>query len=225
MAAVPRSREPFTLAPTALAAVLVFGGVAACNRDQPASMRAAPGAKSGAVTIHEPAKLTSIEAPGKTDSLGRTLRVACVTCHSVRDAGAGGRFPERASDLHEFHVGLVVDHGKLPCLSCHVDRAGGVPKLHLADGTEITTADAMRLCGQCHGPKLATYQRGAHGGMNGYWDLSKGGRLRNHCVDCHDPHLPAFQPSRPVLPPRDRGVLQGGHEGPSDDRTGEGHHG
>lgn len=188
-------------------------------------MQPAPSAKVGLVKTHEPPKLTSIEAPDKTDNLGRTLRVACVTCHSVRDAGAGARFPESADRLREFHVGLVVKHGNLPCLSCHVDRAGGVPKLHLADGTEFETGDTMRLCAQCHGPKFTMYQRGAHGGMNGYWDLSRGGRFRNHCVDCHDPHFPAFQPSRPVLPPRDRGVVQDGHHPASDEPTGDPHHG
>jgi hypothetical protein len=179
----------------------------ACNRDQPDVLQPRPSPeRAGIVTIHEPLKLTSVEVPGKTDGAGRPLRVACVTCHAVRDAGAGARFPERAADLKEFHAGLVVDHGKLACTSCHVDRAGGPPRLHLADGSELATSEAMRLCGQCHGGKLSQYERGAHGGMTGHWDLSRGGRTRNHCVDCHDPHYPPFQPSRPVLPPRDRGL-------------------
>ncbi len=181
--------------------------LAACNRDQPDELQPRPsGTQVGIVTIHESPKLTSVEVPGKTDGAGRPLRVACVTCHAVRDAGGGGHFPERAADLREFHVGLVVDHGKLACTSCHVDRVGGAPKLHLSDGTELATSEAMRLCGQCHGSKLTQYERGAHGGMTGHWDLSRGGRTRNHCVDCHDPHVPPFQPSRPVLPPRDRGL-------------------
>ena len=40
--------------------------------------------------------------------------------------------------------------------------------------------------------------------MNGHWDLTKGGRLRNNCVNCHDPHHPAYPLVQPVLPPRDR---------------------
>jgi hypothetical protein len=193
-----------------LALVLMSAGIA-CTRDEPFAPQPAPSAKIGAVVIHEPAKLTSIETQ-KTDNAGRQLRVACVTCHSLREQKP--HFPERAENLREFHVGLKVEHGKLACTACHVDRAGGVAKLHLADGTELATADTMRLCAQCHGPKFSQYEHGAHGGMNGYWDLSRGDRLRNHCVDCHDPHFPAFQPSRPVLPPKDRGALQsvGSHE-------------
>ncbi|MFO0739654.1 MAG: hypothetical protein U0270_27395 [Labilithrix sp.] len=159
------------------------------------------GERTHAVEIHASPKLTSIES-SMVDGLGRPVRVACVTCHGVRDAGPG--FPESASSLQAFHAGLTVQHGALACGACHAARVGGTPMLHLADGTEVGTADAMRLCAQCHGPKYQDYLHGSHGGMNGYWDLSRGPRLRNHCVDCHDPHVPKFQPSRPVLPPKDR---------------------
>lgn len=179
--------------------------VAACGRDEPLTFAPAPSASaSGPVVIHDPPKLTSIET-GKLDSHGRELRVACTTCHGVRDAGAP--FPEQAADLREFHNGLVVDHGALGCQSCHVAFGGGEPRLRLADGTTVATRDAMSLCAQCHGKKHSDYKRGVHGGMSGYWDLSRGPRLRNHCVDCHDPHVPKYQPSRPVLPPRDRGPV------------------
>ena len=64
--------------------------------------------------------------------------------------------------------------------------------------------EAMQLCAQCHGPQTRDYRRGSHGGMQGYWDLSRGDRVRNHCVDCHDPHAPAFPRFTPLPPPRDR---------------------
>jgi len=62
----------------------------------------------------------------------------------------------------------------------------------------------MTLCSQCHGPQRRDYNMGLHGGMNGYWDLTKGGRTRNTCINCHDPHAPAFPLVMPVLPPKDR---------------------
>jgi hypothetical protein len=62
----------------------------------------------------------------------------------------------------------------------------------------------MDLCGQCHGPQARDYAHGAHGGMTGYWDLSRGPRERNNCIDCHDPHAPAFPKVRPVFAPKDR---------------------
>ena len=69
--------------------------------------------------------------------------------------------------------------------------------------------EALTLCSQCHGPQRRDYDHGAHGGMTGYWDRSRGGRQRNHCVDCHDPHQPAYVGGLPVPAARDRfGAVQ-----------------
>jgi nitrate reductase cytochrome c-type subunit len=62
------------------------------------------------------------------------------------------------------------------------------------------------LCAQCHGPQARDFQHGAHGGMTGYWDLSKGPRRRNSCIDCHDPHAPKYPAVMPVFPPAESGL-------------------
>lgn len=187
--------------PIARMSLLVLA-MAGCHSDQPPRQRPAPGPVTGAVEIHVPARLTGI-ATALVDSLGRPLRVACVTCHSQRTPDA---LPTSTAALDEFHQGLAFQHGTLRCASCHV--LGNQSTLHLADGTEVAFSDAIQLCRQCHGPQARDYDHGAHGGMTGHWDRSAGDRLRNHCVDCHDAHVPQFQPSRPVLPPRDRGLTQ-----------------
>jgi hypothetical protein len=74
----------------------------------------------------------------------------------------------------------------------------------------VEFADVMKLCAQCHGPQFRDYQHGAHGGMNGYWDLSRGGRSRNNCIDCHDPHAPAYVGAIPAPRPRDRFLTPAG---------------
>jgi hypothetical protein len=130
---------------------------------------------------------------------GAPQRVACVTCHSLRPAGP---VPQRPEELREFHTDLTFQHGQLACRSCHAE--GAHDALHLADGRSLRMTDAMELCAQCHGPQFRDYQRGAHGGMSGHWDLSRGPRVRNHCVECHDPHAPRYAGARPVFPPRDR---------------------
>lgn len=177
-----------------------FAAVVACgHRDQPQSLQTAPSAgATGAVFIHEPPKLTSIETD-KVDSLGNPIRVACVTCHTLRTPT---KLPDGPDELNEFHKGMTFQHGSNTCSSCHV--VGAQDSLRLADGQLIPMREAIRLCGQCHGSQLRDYKMGAHGGMNGHWDLASGDRVRNHCVDCHDPHAPKFVPSTPVLPPRDR---------------------
>jgi formate-dependent nitrite reductase cytochrome c552 subunit len=181
----------------------------ACGRDQQRPLRPPPGPPSSTVEIHQPERLTSI-ATGERDALGRAVRVACVTCHSLRTPAA---LPTTTAELDEFHQGLQFAHGTLSCGSCHV--AGDQRALRRADGTSVDLRDAIVVCRQCHGPQTRDYDRGSHGGMNGHWDLSVGGRVRNHCVDCHDPHTPKFQPTLPVLLPHDRGTTgrpaSGGH--------------
>ena len=104
-------------------------------------------------------------------------------------------------------------------ISARVDDAHPLPPFEPArvgsrTGTDLAAAlslayglfpaDALRLCAQCHGPQYRDYRHGAHGGMRGHWDLSRGPRERNHCVACHDPHAPAFGQFEPVPGPRDR---------------------
>lgn len=151
-----------------------------------------------AVTIHEPASLTSIPSDVR-DANDASVGIGCQTCHSLphlvdaprADASVGGP-----------HAGLVFRHGTNACASCH-DPADPT-RLHLATGESVPMTEAMRLCAQCHGPQYRDYTRGAHGGMRGHWDLTRGPRQRNHCVDCHDAHAPAYPQFRPMPPPNDR---------------------
>jgi len=151
-------------------------------------------------------RLTSIET-GEETTLGTPGRVACATCHDVVSTGARAEKPE---ELEAFHRGLQVTHGNLACTSCHA--TGDPTALHLATGEKLAMSEALRLCSQCHGPQRTSFDHNAHGGLNGYWDLSRGPRLKNHCVDCHDPHAPAIGQVVPVLEPKDRGgQVEGKH--------------
>jgi hypothetical protein len=149
------------------------------------------------VHVRQPATLGVLDT-SQESATGTPMGIACVTCH-----GAGVRAPlvERSAAA-VFHVGVTLDHADLPCAACHdpLDRT----RLRLADGSRIEFAEVMRLCGQCHGPQQRDYDHGAHGGMRGYWDLSRGPRERNSCVVCHSPHQPAYPQVIPAPPPRDR---------------------
>lgn len=134
------------------------------------------------------------------DHQGRPVTIACVTCHTARPANPANR---AAADLNEFHRGLHYSHGQLACVACH-NSGDGYATLHLADGRAVDYADTMTLCAQCHGIQFRDYQNGSHGGMTGYWDLTRGPRQRNHCLDCHDPHAPQYPRVQPAAKPRDR---------------------
>jgi formate-dependent nitrite reductase cytochrome c552 subunit len=150
------------------------------------------------VTIHHPDGPPRV-ATGETDPRGQPVTVSCVSCHSnlppkpLTDSGEA---------LSEFHQGLEFRHGQLTCLSCH--HADDYNRLRFADGRPLEFSRVQALCAQCHAPQARDYERGAHGGMQGYWDLTRGPRTRKNCIDCHDPHAPAFPRMIPSFRPLDR---------------------
>ena len=162
--------------------------------------QSAPGATKYAVSIVTPDVLRGLPI-GDPDLSGRPTVTPCSTCHGEEDKSA---LPEDAGSLAGPHTGLSVAHGTLRCAACHEPTRRDL--LRLADGRSVPVAFAMELCAQCHGPQKRDFDHGAHGGMRGFWDLTRGPRERNHCVSCHDPHAPNFGKFAPVPGPRDRSV-------------------
>jgi formate-dependent nitrite reductase cytochrome c552 subunit len=150
------------------------------------------------VTINRPTGPPAVDT-GKLDDKGRPILANCTTCHATKTPNP--RLKD-GDDLKDFHLGLTTNHGERSCLSCHNPQ--DYDQLRLADGQPIAFQDVMSLCAQCHGPQYKDYQNGAHGGMSGYWDLTRGPRERNNCIDCHDPHAPQYPQLMPVLRPNDR---------------------
>lgn len=181
---------------------LVMLVLVACNGDFSDSTRAlgevVVGEPDAGVEVHTPTTLGVVDTP-VPDVSGTPIGVACATCHGPE---AGSDWAARPGEA--FHTGVALEHGDLACDACHdpTDRS----RLHLADGRTLEFGDTLLLCAQCHGPKYTTWKHGAHGGMNGYWDLRRGPRLRNHCVDCHAPHTPQIAPVTPMPRARDRGL-------------------
>lgn len=136
-------------------------------------------------------------ATGELDSKGEPIMVGCATCHDNREPNYQA---SHGSALEEFHQGLKYDHGAQTCLSCH--NPEDYDSLKRADGQALELNQSMALCSQCHAIQHRDYQNGLHGGMTGYWDLTRGGRTRNTCIDCHDPHHPKFPTVTPVFPPK-----------------------
>lgn len=162
---------------------------AAAGPTAPASSTAPPGEPSGIrhpVVVAHPTGPPRI-ATDKVDALGHAVTLSCASCHANRPPN---RMTSRGADLNEFHQSLSFAHGTLKCVSCH--HPGDYNSLRLADGESLPFTRVQSLCIQCHAPQARDYEHGAHGGMNGYWDLTRGPRQRKGCIDCHDPHAPAF---------------------------------
>lgn len=175
------------------------GQVATSRPEATALATAAPAAPPQGLhttTIHRPYAQLGIVTPAD-DGRGKPARVPCLTCHNDIRAKERNR---GAKSLKDFHQEVRLKHGNHTCQTCHT--VPGFDTFHLADGTIVPYENVMQLCGQCHATRLQEYEKGAHGGMSGYWDLKRGPRVRNHCLDCHNAHAPAVPKVVPA--PRQR---------------------
>jgi formate-dependent nitrite reductase cytochrome c552 subunit len=150
------------------------------------------------VVIRKPAGPPKVKL-ASTDPQQRTAEVACSTCHSIRPPNLENR---TSKTFDEFHQGLEFTHGQLACYSCH--NPSNSESLRLADGSEVAYTEVLTLCSQCHSKQAESFAHGAHGGMNGHWDLSRGPQTKNNCIDCHDPHSPKYPQMVVTFKPKDR---------------------
>ena len=164
-----------------------------------------PGGKKFPVKIRKPGLMPMVDS-GKVDRDGNAVMVRCNNCHDSKKPNPA---TSDADELKDFHQRMTFKHNSLKCVSCHDTR--DYESLHLADGSTVSFSHVMQLCAQCHGPQFRDYRNGSHGGMTGYWDLSRGPRERNNCIDCHDPHAPAYPMVMPVFQPKTHvGSVKGG---------------
>lgn len=147
-----------------------------------------------------PAPNWAIDAtPVRTPTLRPEIQIAgytyhCADCHSLFPSP-----PETERTLTQ-HREIVLAHGiNKRCFNCHNIRDRNT----FADdkGDPIPYDQPPLLCAKCHGPVYRDWTHGAHGRTNGYWDTSRGPQQRRKCVECHDPHAPAFPAMHPAPAP------------------------
>jgi hypothetical protein len=110
------------------------------------------------------------------------------------------------------HEDIVMKHGthnrNNNCFNCHNET--NLVMLQTRDRHEVKLAESAPLCGSCHGPTYRDWEAGVHGRTSGYWNRPPGPTDRKLCVNCHNPHAPAFpgrkpapgpHPLRPAAPP------------------------
>jgi hypothetical protein len=114
----------------------------------------------------------------------------CMQCHQdMKDR------KRRELSFHDEQQS-VFDHDKEHrwCLDCHDYENRDV--LRLASGEQVPFTESYRLCGQCHGDKFRDWRGGVHGKRVGQWNGEKTYFL---CVNCHNPHSPAFKGVREIV--------------------------
>lgn len=121
----------------------------------------------------------------------------CSECHT------DFQNPVRQQDLQGEHAEIYksFNHGmNTRCINCHHTEDRNAYVNH--DGSAIPAETPARLCAKCHGPTYREWEAGVHGRQNGYWQEGpEKPAKRLLCVQCHDPHNPAFKPMIPDPPP------------------------
>lgn len=154
-------------------------------------------AAAGSLPASEPQATTAQDQPSKALTPGEIQAEAppfsdgifpCSECHE----GAGDP-TRRELGMHE-DVQEMFDHDSQNrwCLDCHDNQNRDV--LRVASGAHVPFTESYRLCGQCHGDKYRDWRAGIHGKRVGQWG---GERTYLLCVNCHNPHSPAFKPVKP----------------------------
>ncbi len=120
----------------------------------------------------------------------------CMDCHALFKSGSKTPF----TMFQHREIQRAMDHGiNRRCYNCH-DLARR-DQLALDDGSLVGFDQAVLVCAKCHGTTYRDWQRGSHGKTMGYWNESLGKRDRLTCIQCHDPHAPAFNPFKPLPGP------------------------
>lgn len=140
----------------------------------------------------------------KPETVIARMTYRCSECHDL--------FPSPAETDRPLsqHRHIRLEHGiNARCFNCHHRDNRNV----FADdrGDAIPFDQPPLLCAKCHGPVYRDWTHGVHGRTNGYWDSSAGPVRRLKCVECHDPHTPAFGSMKPAPGPRTLRMGEQGH--------------
>ena len=123
-----------------------------------------------------------------------TWKYDCMECH--RSIKARWHHDRPMTE----HRDLNLSHGNNRfCLNCHHPENRNAYVDY--DGSEIHRTDIVGLCGKCHGPQKRDWEAGVHGRVNGFWNHELGAKEKLLCIECHNPHNPAFKAMRPLAPP------------------------
>ena len=121
-------------------------------------------------------------------------RYRCSECHALMRSP-----PETDRPLTQ-HRHIKLNHGiNDRCFNCHHRENRNAFAGY--GGDPIPYDEPHLLCAKCHGPVYRDWTHGVHGRTNGYWNARLGPVERKKCIECHDPHAPAFQPMAPAPGP------------------------
>lgn len=141
------------------------------------------------LTAFEDKKLIEIDEEGHRfyilDLKSNLKSYSCTECHQ------GGIEKLKLSDsLKNGHWDIEILHAKeqiMNCQTCH--NTNDINNLKSLTSKTIDFNQSHQLCSQCHSNQYKDWLGGAHGKKISGWGPP---RVSMSCVNCHNPHKPAF---------------------------------
>ncbi len=138
--------------------------------------------------------LTAVQADLETYVVSRTPRLTkypCTNCHTkpLKEM--------KSVEVRKAHWDITLQHAAeniMTCLTCHTET--NLDTLHNLTNQTLSFNTSHEVCGQCHFTQLRDWKGGAHGKRAGGWVLP---RVLTLCVECHNPHRPAFDSRWPAI--------------------------
>jgi len=116
---------------------------------------------------------------------------ACTECHTKPVNQLSSNAMKRA------HWDIKLNHANsetMDCKTCH--NLDDMNNLNSLTGKSIDLNLSYKLCAQCHTTQFEDWKGGAHGKKVAGWAPP---RASMNCVNCHNPHDPAFKSKLPVI--------------------------
>lgn len=117
----------------------------------------------------------------------------CSNCHtqslSELQKNTSSESQKAHWDIKLKHAGQDV----MDCNTCH--NTNNLDQLVTLTGQALDIDHSYQQCGQCHSQQKKDWIGGAHGKRIGGWAPP---RVVNTCVNCHNPHDPAFKTRWPA---------------------------
>ncbi len=127
----------------------------------------------------------------------------CYGCHDKKKPPVLRLDANNNLIIPDEHRNIVMGHGSHNrnnlCYNCHSEA--NLTALHIRDGHELKFSESTQLCGSCHGPTYRDWEAGAHGRINGFWNIGLGEARKLDCANCHNPHAPRIPTREPAPGP------------------------
>lgn len=123
---------------------------------------------------------------------GQITSFPCTECHTkpLSELKISGDAKKAHWDIKLAHADL----NTMNCATCH--NGNDMNNLRSVTGNTIDFNQSYKLCSQCHSPQFEDWKGGAHGKKVAGWAPP---RASMTCVNCHNPHKPAFEKRWPEV--------------------------